>query len=132
LKFLGLASCKSNIGLSLSEKRLMMIVPARRIQFTSEGALRTISAREISTDARCYLRIEIDNLDSLLPPSNALVVCRFTAAAIAAHPAGKISSADTATNFRPADADDSPLINFVQRGLHAQERVLPISHSTKS
>jgi hypothetical protein len=34
-------------------------------------------------------------------------VCRFTAAAIAVHPARTISSAETATNLRPADADDS-------------------------
>jgi hypothetical protein len=34
-------------------------------------------------------------------------VCRFTAAAIAVHPAREISSAETATNLRPADADDS-------------------------
>jgi hypothetical protein len=34
-------------------------------------------------------------------------VCRFTAAAIAVHTARKISPAKTASNLRPADANDS-------------------------
>jgi hypothetical protein len=65
-------------------------------------------ARAISTTACCYLRIPMFNLESLVTSFERFGVCRFTAAAaIAVHPARKISSAETAARLRPADADDS-------------------------
>jgi hypothetical protein len=45
--------------------------------------------------------------------------CRFTAAPIAVHPARKISFAETVTNLRPADADDSK-----PRGTHMIEHLI--------
>jgi hypothetical protein len=48
--------------------------------------------------------------------------CRFAAAAIAVHTARKISSAETATNLRPADADDPKL-----GGTHMIEHLADVS-----
>ena len=57
-------------------------------------------------------------------------VCRFTAAAIAVHPARKISSAETATNLRPADADDSKTIEHFVDGLADHMRFAAASRAS--
>ena len=58
--------------------------------------------------SKCLLPVLSDGgLKFLVTPFECFGVCRFTAAAIAVHPASKISSAETAVSVRLADADES-------------------------
>jgi hypothetical protein len=58
--------------------------------------------------SNCLLPVLSDGgLKFLVTSFECFGVCRFTAAANAVHTARKISSAKTASNLRPADADDS-------------------------
>jgi hypothetical protein len=74
------------------------------------------SARAI-IQSNCLLPALSDGgLKLLVTSFECFGVCRFTVAAIAVHPARKISSAETAANSRPADADDS------KPGRHSHDR----------
>ena len=58
--------------------------------------------------SNCLLPVLSDGgLKFLVTSFECFGVCRFTAAAIAVHPACKISSAETAVSLRLADADES-------------------------
>jgi hypothetical protein len=83
-----------------------MVVPARRIVIYvgRRGSARVLA--RLFTETACYQCFPMVGLKLLVTSFECFGGCRFTAAANTVHSARKISSAETAANSRPADADD--------------------------
>jgi hypothetical protein len=71
-----------------------MIVPARRIVIYVGRRNSTRVLARLFTETACYQCFPMVGLKLLVTSFECFGVCRFTAAAIAAHPTGKISSAE--------------------------------------
>jgi hypothetical protein len=117
--FVSLCHSTSHSGIRATARVPGSLVQAAITYPSSENMNRRGSARVLArlfTETACYQCFPMVGLKLLVTSFECFGGCRFTAAANAVHSARKISSAETAANSRPADADDS------KPGRHSHDR----------